>query len=127
MLLDSIGDATCHIADEMKFDVQIMILGFLINLFVNSLQKKSVVSLVNYKNKKLNMSLLDAILKVWLYIKTDIFLYINSQLRYLLPNFRSIWLKRRLFNSPKTTIKMSWRKSMSKSNLKTSKISMLLL
>lgn len=72
MLLDSIGDATCHIADEMKFDVQIMILGFLINLFVNSLQKKSVVSLVNYKNKKLNMSLLDAILKVWLYIKTYI-------------------------------------------------------
>ena len=78
MLLDSIGDATCHIADEMKFDVQIMILGFLINLFVNSLQKKSVVSLVNYKNKKLNMSLLDAILKVWLYIKTHLYVYKQS-------------------------------------------------
>lgn len=78
MLLDSIGDATCHIADEMKFDVQIMILGFLINLFVNSLQKKSVVSLVNYKNKKLNMSLLDAILKVWLYIKIHLYVYKQS-------------------------------------------------
>lgn len=58
---------TCLIPDEMRFDIQIMILGFVLNLFVNSFKKKSAQSLVNYKNKQMqNMSLLEIVLKAYL-------------------------------------------------------------
>lgn len=61
------SNVTCHIPDEMRFDIQIMVLGFVLNLFVNSFKKKPSLPLVNYKNKQMsNMSLLEGVLKAYL-------------------------------------------------------------
>lgn len=61
------SSVVCHIPDEMRFDIQMMILGFVLNLLVNSFKQKPALNLVNYKSKQLNnMSSLDILVKAYL-------------------------------------------------------------